>query len=105
MPNYLLTYTGGSDMPSDPADQAAVMQAWGTWYETLGDAVVDGGAPLGESRSITPDGAVSGEPVSKLTGYTILAADDLDHATTLAKGCPILTGDGTVEVSTAIDMG
>lgn len=105
MPNFLLTYSGGTGMPETEAEQAEVMAAWGAWYEQLGEAVVDGGAPLGETKSIRPDGSVSETPANALTGYTIISADDLDQAVGRAEGCPILKDGGVVDVGTAIDMG
>ncbi len=33
-----------------------------------------------------------------------MTADSLDEAAALAKGCPVLTGGGTVEVYEAIPM-
>lgn len=104
MANYLLTYTGGEGMPETEAEQAAVMEAWGAWYAQLGEAVVDGGAPLGERSTINPDGSVTDTPVSHLTGYTVIAADDLSGAVALAKGCPILGAGGTIEVNACLDM-
>ena len=40
MPKYVLAYHGGS-MPEDPAAQAEGMAAWGAWFGSLGDAVID----------------------------------------------------------------
>ena len=73
------------------------MAAWGTWFGTLGSAIVDPGNPCGESRSL---GAASG---GSLTGYTVLSADSLESATELAKGCPVLTDGGGVEVLDVTD--
>ncbi|HKF37191.1 MAG TPA: hypothetical protein VKB35_09845 [Ktedonobacteraceae bacterium] len=44
MANYLLLYSGGR-MPESEAEQAAVMQAWTSWFGELGSALVDGGNP------------------------------------------------------------
>jgi len=41
MSNYVFAYTGGT-MPETPEAQEATMQAWGQWFGTLGDAVVEG---------------------------------------------------------------
>lgn len=35
------------------------MAAWGAWYGTLDDAVLDGGAPIGVMSTIAPDGSVT----------------------------------------------
>ena len=39
-----------------------------------------------------------------LTGYSIISAANLDEAITLAQGCPVLEGGGSVEVAEAVDM-
>ena len=104
MPKYLLGYHGGS-MPESEAEQAAAMAAWGTWFEQLGDAVVDGGNPTAAAKTIGSDGSTSdGGGANPLSGYSILQATDLDAAVSLAKGCPIFTGGGSVEVGELVEM-
>ncbi|GAC1693350.1 MAG: hypothetical protein PVS2B1_16830 [Candidatus Dormibacteraceae bacterium] len=39
---YVLVYYGGG-MPEGASAQARVMKQWASWYEKLGDAIVDGG--------------------------------------------------------------
>jgi YCII-related domain len=97
MAQYVLAYRGGS-MAESEQERAAVMAAWGAWFGQLGAAVVDGGNPFGPSAAIGSDGAVSEGGPSGLTGYSILAADSLGSATTMAKGCPVLSAGGSVEV-------
>jgi hypothetical protein len=99
MANFVLLYSGGS-MPESEAQQAAVMQAWGAWFGGLGSALVDGGNPFtGTAKSIASDGSVSGGPVGTMaTGYSIIKADSLDAAVEMAKGCPVLQGDGNITV-------
>jgi hypothetical protein len=97
MANYVLVYKGGG-MPQTDAEREQVMAAWGQWFGGLGQALVDGGNPFGPSSSVSPDGAVKDGAASGLTGYSILKADDMPSATKMAKGCPILTSGGTIEV-------
>jgi hypothetical protein len=99
MANFVLLYSGGS-MPATEAEQAAVLQAWGAWYEKLGSAVVDGGNPFTPTaKSIASDGTVRDGPVGTMaTGYTIISADSLDAAAEKAKGCPVLQGGGQISV-------
>jgi hypothetical protein len=103
MTNFLLAYTGGST-PEGADAQAAVMAAWESWLAGLGAAVVTPGNPFGASASIAPDGGVSDGGRSALTGFSILQADSLAAATTLAKDCPVFTGGGAVEVYEALEM-
>ncbi len=97
MANFLPTFHGGS-MPETKAEQDQVMQAWTDWFGSLGDALVDGGNPISQSKAISPDGSVM-DATSAPTGYSILKADRLDAAVGLAKGCPVLHGGAAVVVS------
>ena len=105
MPKYLLAYHGGGSLPESESEQAAVMAAWGAWFESLGDAVVDGGNPTGASRTIAVDGSVhDGGGANPVSGYSLLKASDLDAAVAVAKGCPIFQAGGSIEVAEALDM-
>ena len=99
MANFLLLYTGGS-MPESPAEQEAVMAAWGAWYSKVGSNLVDGGNPFTpKAKSISSNGNVSDGPVGELaTGYTIIKADSLDAAVAVARECPVLQGGSKITV-------
>jgi hypothetical protein len=99
MTNYVLLYSGGG-MPETEAEQAAVTAAWEAWYGKLGEAVVDGGNPFTPvAKSIASDGTVSDGPAGTMaSGYTIVAANSIDAAVEMAKGCPILASDGQLTV-------
>jgi hypothetical protein len=105
MATFVLLYSGGS-MPATEAEQAAVMQAWGAWYERLGDAVVDGGNPFMPGvRSITSDGTVTDGPIgTPVSGYSILRAASLNAAVELAQGCPLLKANGRISVYETMEM-
>jgi len=98
MAKFVLAYRGGA-MAETEAEQEAAMQAWGGWFGSLGEAVVDGGNPFGASTSVG-----GGEAASGLTGYSIIEAASLDAATDLAGGCPVLQSGGSVDVYEAIPM-
>ena len=93
MANFLLLYTGGS-MPESPAEQEAVMQAWGVWFGKIGSNLVDGGNPFTpKAKSISSTGTVSNGPVGELaTGYTVIKANSLDAAVAAARECPFSAG-------------
>jgi hypothetical protein len=99
MGKFVLAYSGGAMAETEEAQQAAVA-AWGQWFAQLGSAVVDGGAPFGASAAVGGGGARSG-----LTGYSVLEAGDLESATELARGCPVLADGGSVDVYEALDVG
>jgi hypothetical protein len=104
MTKYLLAYHGGG-MAEGEEEQAKAMAAWGAWFGSLGDAVVDAGNPTGPSRTVAGDGSASaGGGPNPVTGYTLISAANLDAAVSLAKGCPILSSGGTIEVAETIEM-
>lgn len=97
MANYLLVYRGGA-MPETKEQQDAVMAAWTTWFGQLGDALVDGGNPASQTKVVDKDGNVSQGDTNSPTGYSIIKADSIDSAVTLAKGCPVFLGGAMIDV-------
>ena len=104
MGKYVLVYKGGG-MGETEAEQQEAMTQWMNWFGSLGDSVVDGGNPFGPSSSISSDGAVSDAGASSLTGYSIVSAGSLSEACDKAKGCPVLSGGGSIEVYEAMPIG
>ncbi|MCB1464944.1 MAG: hypothetical protein KDJ90_21580 [Nitratireductor sp.] len=102
MPNYVFAYHGGK-MPDTPEEGQRLMAAWNAWYEKMGSAVVDGGAPVGKSVTVTATGIENNGGANPISGYTIVSAADMDAAIAMAKNCPILE-DGTVEVAPIVEM-
>jgi hypothetical protein len=103
MTKYLLGYHGGG-MAATPAEQEASMAQWTAWFGALGGAVVDMGAPTGAARTVGKTGASTGGGANPLTGYSVIEAANLDAAVNMAKGCPIVTTGGTIEVSEIVAM-
>src|SRR5437899_11057520 len=89
MPNYVFTYRIRDDYaPSDDT-----VAAWDAFFQGLGDQLVTLGNPTFARRSIGADPSTT-----VLGGYSIVEADDLDSAVTLASACPTLEYGGGVEV-------
>jgi hypothetical protein len=103
MTKYVFTYHGTGDMPATEEGVAAVMEAWGAWFGSLGDALTDGGNPFGPCRTVAPDGSVTDGNVASLSGYSIVEARDLDAAVNVAHGCPVLAADGSGSVCETSD--
>jgi hypothetical protein len=90
-------------MGESPEEQEAVMNAWMGWFGSLGEAVLDHGNPFGESLALDSDGS-RGAATGDVSGYSIIEAADLDHAATLASGCPQLSSAGTLAIYEATPM-
>ena len=79
-----------------------IQEAWGKWFASIGDKMIDGGSPLGPGREISHTGTKELPlGMESLTGYCIINADSLDEAEKIAKGCPIIT---SVRVYEAMSM-
>jgi len=105
MAQYLYAYHGGGGMAESETAQEEIVAAWGAWFGQLGSAIVDGGAPGGAASTVAADGSVvDGAGPNPVTGYSIISAGSLDEALTLAKGCPILPGGGSVEVAELLEV-
>lgn len=81
------------------------MKAWKEWFVSIGDAVIDGGNPVGKSSTIKSDGSVINDGgVNPTGGYSIIQAENLNEALGLAKGCPILQHGGNIEIADIVEI-
>ena len=67
-------------------------EAWGKWFQEVGDKFVDSGSPFGYGREITSDG-IKELPLEadSITGYSIINAASMDEAEKIAKTNPFIT--------------
>ena len=104
MAKYLFVYHGGGKAESEQ-ELAKSLDAWGSWFGSMGAAVIDGGNPVGQSSTVKSDGSVSSNGgANPASGYSLIEAKDLDDAVAKARGCPILSVGGSIELAEAIDM-
>jgi len=104
MPKFLFIYHGGS-VPESPEEGEKAMAAWGAWYEGMGAATVDPGAPVGKSHTVSPNGHAEDGGPNPVSGYTIItAADHAEACAHAAKNPMVLDGSGSVEVAELIEM-
>ena len=103
MPKFVFAYHGGSK-PATPEEGAKVMAAWNDWLGGLGDKVVDPGCPVGMSKTVSASGVADNGGANPLSGLSIVTADSIDKAVEMARGCPIVTDNGSVEVAEALPM-
>ena len=95
----------GVEFPNHRKRRPRPWQPWGAWFGQLGSAVVDGGNPTGASVTVGAGGAATpGGGANPTTGYSLIEALSLDDATAKAKGCPIVSDGGSVEVCETINM-
>jgi hypothetical protein len=103
MAEYIIAYHGGKK-PESPEEGAKHMAKWKAWVSDLGDAVVNPGTPLGPSKTVSSDGVSDDGGPNPLSGFSIVKADSMDAAIEMAKACPTLDLDGTLEVAQVMKM-
>ncbi|WP_420014211.1 YciI family protein [Tateyamaria sp.] len=104
MPEFVFAYHGGT-IPETQEEGEKAMAAWGQWFEDMGEAVVNGGNPVGQSMTVTAAGVTQDGGSNPISGYTIVKADTPEAACEMVKGCPMVAdGSGSVEVAPVIEM-
>jgi hypothetical protein len=99
MPKFLYAYHGGNQ-PATPAEGEKTMKAWMDWIGNLGKAMVDPGNPTSKSKMLSPGGkVVDGGGSNAVSGYSVVEAANLDAAIKMAKDCPQLAANGSIEVA------
>ncbi len=102
MATFLITYHGGGGMPDSAEGREKMMAAFQAWAASVGDAMIDPGAPLGPRKSVTSDGVSDAAADETLGGYTLISADSLDHAVDAVKDHPFVGRGGTLQVSQVV---
>jgi len=103
MANYIIAYRGGK-RPDSAEQRSRHMEKWQAWIGGLGDDAVNPGTPLGKSKIVSANGVSDDGGPTALTGYSIVKADNMDAALEIAKKCPLLDLDGTLEVAQIKEM-
>lgn len=94
MPQYIFSYRSAKayDAAADPDGLAA----WSTFInDVIAPSLTDPGWPVFEPAAVLGEAG----PSTKLGGYAVIIADDLQAAVSLAERCPIITRGGGVEVA------
>ena len=89
MPRFLFSYR----VPRDYQPGAETGRAWEAWFGSLGSSRVDAGHGVVATRTL---GTLDDQ--TRLGGYSVVTAEDIDGAAALATGCPALQLGGGVEI-------
>ncbi len=87
MPQFGLLYVGEPQF-SSPEEGQAHFKEYMAWLNGLGDAIVNRGIPMGPPTRVDANGVSTDPRENRLTGLTIVEADDMDAAIEIAKRCP-----------------
>jgi hypothetical protein len=96
MTTFLFAYR----MPKDyTPGRPETVAAWTAWFEGMGASVAHPGQPVIESATLGDCG-----DDTRLGGYSLITADNLEAALVLAKGCPALQEGAGVEVGVIAEL-
>jgi hypothetical protein len=103
MSQYIIVYLGG-DQPSSPEEGQQHMAKYMQWLGSLGDSAVSPANPLKNTSTVNPDGSVTAGGATTMSGYTVIEAESMDAALSIAGSCPFLDIGGSLEVSELMQM-
>ena len=103
MAQYIITYLGG-DQPSSPEEGKQHFAKYKEWLDSLGDSAVSPANPLKDTNTVNSDGTATTGSTTSMSGFTIIDADSMVAALTIAKACPFLDIGGSLEVSELMQM-
>lgn len=103
MTQFVFVYLGGTQ-PSSPEEGKKHFSKYMDWLSSLGDSVVTPMIPLKDTNTVSPDGTVREGGSSAMSGFTIIEADSMETALSIAQACPFLEIGGSLEVSQLMQM-
>jgi hypothetical protein len=103
MKQFVLVYLGGNQ-PSSEEEAQNHFNKYMEWLKSLGDAVVAPTIPLKDTCTVSPGGTVREGGSSAMSGFSIIKADSMQAAISIAQDCPFLEIGGSLEVSEMMQM-
>jgi hypothetical protein len=103
MPQYVISYLGG-DQPASTEEGSRNFSRYMDWLNGLGDSAVSPANPLKNTKTVNPDGSVTDSGRTMMSGFTIIEAESMEAALSVARRCPFLEINGSLEVSEIIQM-
>jgi hypothetical protein len=103
MPQFIFVYLGG-ELPDNPEEGQNHLQRYQQWLDSLGSAVISPAIPFRDTHVVQSDGTVSPGSASAMSGLSIIRMDSLEEALAVARSCPFLEINGTLEVSEMVEM-
>jgi hypothetical protein len=76
-----------------------IMAAWGKWFESMKDRIIDMGGHFRAGREISKAGTKDLTlGLDSITGFTIVSADSIDDAEKIAQSNPYISSIRVYEV-------
>ncbi len=106
MANFIIIYHGSGNMQNMTKEEGMAHRGkWMEWVGGLGKAVVNPGQPLKGNQMLSTNGTSEVEGDSRISGYAVVEAADMDAAMEMAKGDPFMNMGGSIQVAEMVTMG
>lgn len=104
MPQYILTYHGGSK-PASEEEGKKHMARYHAWLAELGSAAVVPMQPVLNMHVVSSEGVSDDASAHAMMGFTMIEAENMEAALEITKQCPTLEMDtATIAVAELMDM-
>jgi hypothetical protein len=103
MKKFVYVYLGGNQ-PSSPEEAKEHFSKYREWITSLGDSVISPAIPLKNTSTVSPDGTIDEGGRTGMSGFTIIKAESMEAALSIAQACPFLEIGGSLEVSELMQM-
>jgi hypothetical protein len=103
MTRFLVTYHAG-DMPHDPVSMAKAREAFMHWAQKTGDALVDPGAPVQSTRTLSGEGSQEGLAEGPFSGWSVVEAADAEAAAQLLSDHPFIGRGGVLQINEPVEF-
>ena len=103
MNQYIIIYLGG-DRASSPAEGKEHFAKCQQWLASLANTVIKPMVPYGHSHIIAPDGTATPGSAASLSGHTVIRAESIEAAVEIARSCPFLETNGSLEVAELVEI-
>jgi hypothetical protein len=99
MARFIFSYRSAKGR--DPVADGSELAAWQAFLNDLvAPNVVDPGCPVFEPSAIVGEAGGS----TQIGGYSVITADDLETAVSMARNCPTIARGGGVEVGVLAEL-
>ncbi len=89
MAQFGLLYVGEPQFKSEEEGKDNY-QRYMAWMQNLGDALVEKGIPMGPPTRVSAEGVSDAARADRLTGLSIVEAEDMAAAIKIAQDCPYI---------------
>ena len=103
MPKFVFAYHGGKTSMT-PEEGQAHMTNWRQWVQSLGSAMIDPGHAVGVSVTVSTSGVEDNGGPNPISGVSVVEAETLSDAVTMAQRSPHISIGGSIEVAEVLNM-